>query len=424
MKRTALLASLGLLAAGGVAAQSAGSPVKVRSGPGPVRRRPRRWGCAVVALALACPAAAVEGQDVPHARIAEVFRLGGADASEPFTYERRPDVVVTTSGLLLVRRASAGVVDVLDSDGRPIRSIGGLGEGPGEFRIAFGHGLVGDTLWIRNFPEPRISTFLLDGTHLETSTRRVDFGHPFSAPTGISGLLAGGRAYARPNAFVMGAHERIPMPLLVGDRELSDADTLVLQPNPAPMFLPDVGVFGLNPFPLPPLTSVAGDGTSILVAEWRDEAAGPLELRLFEPTGDLFWTRSLSLSRPPIPDRMRDSLVEHGVARAATAHERARERDSTVPRDLRELVEAGLSIPSVEPPVTRVVLGVDRSVWLRRSDGSEGREWLVLDGSGTPAFRVRLPASVSVEAASLDAIWATDVDALDIPYLVKYRIAR
>ena len=372
-------------------------------------------------LALLGSESRIAAQDLPVARPVEEFRLGGPMAPEPFTYQRRPGVVVSASGLILVRRANAGLIDVLGADGRHIRSIGGLGEGPGEFRVAMRHGLVGDTLWVRDFPNPRISTFLLDGTFLETEGRPVDFGARFTAPTGVSGLLVGG-AFARPDAYVMETRDRVQVPILIGNRDLTAVDTLVTQPNPDGMFLPDVGNWGFTPYPLPPLVSFAGDGSGILIADWTDDPEGPLELRLVDSSGASRWARTLRLERRAVSDRVRDSLVSRGMELAAGPHERARARDGSISRNLRELVEAGLPIPEFEPPVFRILLGVDGSVWLQRSDGSDGRQWLVLDPSGESEFEVTLPASVRVAQASREAIWATDIDDLDVPYLVKYRL--
>jgi hypothetical protein len=82
-------------------------------------------------------------------------------------------------------------------------------------------------------------------------------------------------------------------------------------------------------------------------------------------------------------------------------------------------------VPRFQPPVDDVKMGSDGSIWLKHSlHAAEDVWWSVLDGRGDPAGRVRLPAGTHVRYIDRDFIWVTELDDLDVNYLVKYRIVR
>lgn len=66
---------------------------------------------------------------------------------------------------------------VFDSEGEFLRTLGGQGQGPGEFRDALGPAIArGDTLWVADQRAPRYSIFAPDGTFIGTRVRRGSWG--------------------------------------------------------------------------------------------------------------------------------------------------------------------------------------------------------------------------------------------------------
>ena len=64
-------------------------------------------------------------------------------------------------------------VHVFDPEGEFLRTVGGQGDGPGEFRDALGPAIApGDTLWVADQRAPRYSIFGPDGTFIGTRVRR------------------------------------------------------------------------------------------------------------------------------------------------------------------------------------------------------------------------------------------------------------
>jgi hypothetical protein len=64
-------------------------------------------------------------------------------------------------------------------------------------------------------------------------------------------------------------------------------------------------------------------------------------------------------------------------------------------------------------------------VWLRTWVEDDGRTmWVIVDGGGEVAGRVTLPNRFFPRKVSGDAVWGMELDSLDVPQLVRYRIFR
>jgi len=167
------------------------------------RRSMTRW---LAAVALLVGAACGGGDPAASAvRRGEVVEIPPAElaALEAVT----PEVVLTIDGdrpeagpLLTyisdVARAADGTIVLLDAreqglhlyrpDGEYLRTLGGRGEGPGEFSRALMIAVVGDTVAVWE-SSTRLHLFTLDGTHL--TTERVESGGDGEEWTGVMDLL-------------------------------------------------------------------------------------------------------------------------------------------------------------------------------------------------------------------------------------------
>ena len=108
---------------------------------------------------------------------------------------------------------------VFDSEGDFVRTLGGQGDGPGEFRNALGPAIgPGDTLWVADQRAPRYSMFGPDGTFLGVRQRR--------------GIASGGAGTERctmtPDGDYLEWWTRFPKEERSGD--MSDIDLLHLYP--------------------------------------------------------------------------------------------------------------------------------------------------------------------------------------------------
>jgi hypothetical protein len=398
------------------------------------RRRARLW-CSLLfvlsgALSLVgCgddggpgPAGAGSFDRLAGRELVEAYRLGGPDAPEHVSFQSEPAIILDSAQNLYVLHSQQGRIAVLDAEGGFVRWIGGRGQGPGEFDMAVAMGFVGDTLWVRNSSGPRISRFLIDGTHVSTERTPFDYGYPMSWPQGVSGYLVGGRAWTDAHGLVAGQGGPVDLPVLVGDRQMASTDTLFTVSNPRGMLAGQA----FAPFPEPPFVDVASDGTGILLGEWSDVSPGQLRLRFFGPDAAEIRNWSLSVPEAAVPASVRDSLISAGVAAVESMAVRLREvgipEGSFRTTMSRSEVEDEAYLPRHYPPIRRVLVGVDGTTWIQRMDRLRPGPWLALDTNGRPLFQVSLPEGVTLRQASADAVWCTVRDELDVPYLVRWNL--
>jgi hypothetical protein len=377
----------------------------------------------LLAASLATSAKSGAAQALSQRRAVEVYRLGGPNAEEAYAFPEVPNLVASPSGVVFARFAQTGNISVFDQAGRHSRTIGRKGQGPGEFDFALAHGLLGDTLWVRNGFAPRISTFTTGGAHISTTPTLFQLGsYQFSAPLSTSGYMRNGRAYLLVDANVLGVNDRIELPVLIGDRGMQRVDTLLHMANPQDVFVPELGTFGTSPIESPPLIHFAADGTGVVVVDWSGSSPRQARVRSFDPTGTLVWTQNVTMAPGRLTPQLRDSLITAYEGRINRIAEIARRTGGSVPRDIRVAAERALALPDWLPPVRSVVKGIDGTTWLEQSDGVSGGRWTVLDENGVPTFEVRLNPAIRLQQAKRDAIWATTVDELDVPYIVHFRI--
>jgi hypothetical protein len=95
------------------------------------------------------------------------------------------------------------------------------------------------------------------------------------------------------------------------------------------------------------------------------------------------------------------------------------------PAEIERALRSGDGIPAHLPPVTAAASGADGSIWLRREE-TPGRtvRWDVLDRNGVLQATLRLPRGVTVETVAGDVLVGVELDELDVPYIVRYRIVK
>ena len=382
----------------------------------------RRVGrpCAVsVVLVLAILPGDATGQEVERLRVERQVALGGFDAPEWLTFSHEPGWVEAWpgGGAAFVGADEASIVLVTPS-GELVRTFGRRGEGPGEFRVVTSFGVVEDTLWVRNGPEPRLSLFDTAGSHVRTVRSRVSFGEGrFSWPSGISGLLRDGRRWATPMGFEQG-RLRSPKPIVVFSALGTAGDTILWRAGFDGLVVERLGVFRFRPFPESPIVRARPQGEGFLVAEWSGRPT--VRLSWVDPTGKEERVKMLELPRPPVTERQVTALVDSGVHLAREPYQWAQEQGLPVPADLREAVRAGLDVPNVASPLHDLFVALDGKVWLRTTFEERGGAWLVLDANGGPLWEVSAPDGVRFRAADGMTVWGTWLDDLDVPFVGRF----
>ena len=90
--------------------------------------------------------------------------------------------------------------------------------------------------------------------------------------------------------------------------------------------------------------------------------------------------------------------------------------------DAKEWAREGLYVPGTFPPVEGVVVGMDGSVWLERTDDGGPLAWLGLGPDGSVLGGCETSQRTRILATTSDRVWGSTTDELDVPYIVRYDV--
>lgn len=335
-------------------------------------------------------------------------------------------MAVSPRGQILVPQMDDNLIKVFNPDGTT-RTIGRKGSGPGEFQRVTRIGFIGDSLWALDPSLARISIFGPDFKHART------FAEPLSAMKAtedqavsfyIQAVLPGGdlRAMAglRPTAT--------RPPWAAG---VDTASRLSVRISPT-------GEFKRRLFVAPPYKCVVnysfdkGKGTTTIPfcaervsTDWsggvgvasvdvEDGAGKPKSyvVSVVDDQGTTRFTRTFPFQPITVSKAALDSMAER----------RKKSAQGMPPQILAAMPK--VAPRTTYPPIRRVVLGRDYSVWLEEQTTRPGHRWLVLDPKGATVGVVVLPPEVELQAAELGTIWGLTKDADDLQGVVRYRVGR
>ena len=355
----------------------------------------------------------------------EVLRLGGGlDVPEWLAFVSAPSLMPDATGRIHVRAGQVAEITVLDPDGSYVRTVGGKGEGPGEFVFIRDMGFVGDTLWLQNWPMLHTSFFDSAGVHLKTE---ADHGPPSTGPNTqrTSIPLAGGRGFYVP-ASGPRDEARVRLPMMVGSRSDESRDTLAFRFDITDMSIAGVGVWYFSATTTPPIHRLDPEGNGVVIADWVPDRPEVVTIRHFDEYANLTRETTIGAELRPIPSDVKRAFIEEGMKKAEGPYASARRTDNRISRNLRAAVEEGLLLPDYYAPVQSMLVTRAGRVWLRETaipDVYHG-QWVVLGPDGEADFRVSAPEGVAFRAVHGDRVWATGTTELDVPFIVVYELVQ
>ncbi len=354
--------------------------------------QPRRLPVLFLALAVSACAGSDQARDrpsrvdaLPVLEYVEEVRVGSVDDPD-VGFSRIEGVEVGDDGTVYVLEGQVPEIRVFAPDGRRLRTVGRPGEGPGEFRSPREFGLLGDTLWVNDWRNRRISWFGPDG-ELVHELRAT----PLPVETDVPGMFLS-VAPARPRSdglveseasrtMSAGAADRpFYVPVIRFDRNGRVVDTArwdTVQPPPT------VRVEGraLHPPALRPTSPVTQEmsGGSARLSWWvpAGSGQGQLEVARLGADGDTLYQSVLLYDAVPVPASVRDSLLEgfRGIAGAFGLSEGA----------MADAMASGLDLPDYRPPIRSTHGGRDGSLWIALNGASpDSTAWVLLDPDGAP----------------------------------------
>jgi hypothetical protein len=375
----------------------------------------------IVALALACLVAPLEGQAMPAWRLTPEVRMGQDDGDGQPTFTRVLAILPAANGTVIIADASNREIHTFDSSGAYSHSIGRDGRGPGEFERLSAVGLLADTLWVIDGRERRTSLFSLDGAHLTTIRMGATRTSSGLSDSNLTALVAGDAALGSASAsFESGqAFQDERKPVLRMTRAGRTQDTLAWIPTRHANFaLRNTAggyTFGPQLFSDAALTIVDPSALRFFIVDrsvtTTPQSASFRVLALGLNRGDTIWDRSYAYTPKRVERARADSLLA------------AAERLTSSGHSLRAIRDA-LFIPDYYTPITSGAAGTDGSLWLRREEGPTTVDYWVVAKDGTLVASVTVPANVDLMAATDTQAWGVETDEYDVPTVIRYRIVR
>lgn len=331
-----------------------------------------------------------------------LHRLGGP----PLAWASVIDVDATDS-LLVVAASPEPFLHLFRlADGELLKSWGGKGDGPGEFREApTSVALVGSTVYAVDLNQQQLEVF--DVTNDSAETARMD-ALGLTLPAYVSRLERVGSVLLLRLMDPMSRRASV----IAWRSQEGVLDTLANYERP-PRSIP---LDGPPPFPVPQPFALGAlwASTPWGVAYYPGDGATHLEEIALD--GSTASRRNLSFS---------DSH------RAGDA-DREWWMDQHIPQEfagrrgvfdiVRSQARATLNFPEHLPPVLELVGGSERDVWVLRTPTASGQKWDVVDASGEFSDRVEFPPGTRLVTVLTDRVIVTVTDQLGVETVWVHRL--
>lgn len=386
-----------------------------------------------VALGLVPPATPAVAQASPSPQAYLEWTLDSLTLISPRTGRGAVNsmgwVRVAPDGRVFVVDQAENRLMVYAPDGSSVRTIGRKGEGPGEFLSLSSLGFLGDTLWVVDRNQRRISFFSSAGRLL--STMRLERRYPAIRHDNFSlqAILRDGTGYFYPVIRLPDDpdHTGYVVPFLLaapGSQRVDTVLTADMSHSQAPL-LARGGWVGttFQPFQDYPLVGGSVSGNAFVVIH-REAAGqpGPSAFTIRFLRSDVSAGRELRIpyTARPIPSTLVDSLLWRYAGSLTPAY-------FPTQREALGVLRRRVFLPRVFPPVSNAMLGIDGTIWLRREGvteqlSSESALWQCYNAAGTLLGQVHLPPDNYVVGARRGALWVMSLDADDVPEIVRWTL--
>lgn len=350
-----------------------------------------------------------------------LWEVGDVDGR--ITFEYLVSAVISPDGVVHALDWGSGTVWRFGEGGEMIGTIGGRGQGPGEFQAPEHIGTLADTVWVSDRGQNRITRFSLPGFDVSTESPTLPtLPPPLRARTPaylLSSDLSVAQASVPDHLIAAGQGADVPLLLMPRDGGFHrEAGSLDLGGRTLAIVDPDRpwnGLFVRNPLGgydqwagRPGGGMVVWTETSVAGDAWR---VALHQMTAADPAPALRTT--LSVPRAPATDREKAPAVE-ALAQALL---RRRESDPAIARERAE--EAVDESMEYLPPFSQIVLAEDGAAWLRL--GRPRGAWVRVDTSGTMT-ELNLPPEITVLAVRGDSVVFRTIDELGVHRLGLLRL--
>ncbi len=286
-------------------------------------------------------------------------------------------------GRILVVNGGTHELRFYDGTGRLVRSVGGEGDGPGEFRFpALLAVTSADTIVVFDPEARRFSVLNGQGRFVRTIPLTAFIGSPVGRVSGGRIITESSTASAGPDSQEGEIANSVVF--ATADPRAGILDTVAVAPGASLYLWKEGRRFGFTPVPFTaqPAAVVAGDLVYVVLTHVP-------EIRTYRVDGRLLRIVRVLGGLPDLPRSAFTNAVRQLTDGDGDAREAARLRR----------VYAAMSRPRRQPLFDRVLVDRLGDVWARRllPDTASGpRRWVVFEG-GRPLGSIQTPAGLHVE---------------------------
>ncbi|WP_420441651.1 6-bladed beta-propeller [Candidatus Palauibacter sp.] len=339
--------------------------------------------------------------------------------------------VVVSGNRLIVGQPMERNLRLFATTGEFVRSLGGPGEGPGEFEAVGEIGLTNGMLWVWDGELNRLQYFDGDGDYRYVSGILIR-GHPAIASGNlyVTGVLADGSILARVarESSTAAADPRAARLLLLLDSKGILRDTAAVLHGLGPASEISDGLqagrrlYVVRPVFDRSLLDVWPDGSGFVVVH-RESAKqrGPHTYRVIKFSAEADTAFALNYPYDPVP--ISDSWLSREVRKmedAVSDDDRNRGGILANRRRLRGALREAFGRLNYFPAVVTVEAAANGTTWLHLRTGPDSFVWQVLDDVGHPIGRFEEPPGGWLVAGDLNGAWFVERDEFEVPYLVRY----
>jgi hypothetical protein len=375
---------------------------------------------ATLLTAFACVAtiniAEVSAQ-APQWRLRENLRIGSVNQAN-YSLGQVRSIAVDRQGNIFVTQPQSYEVCVFSPAGRYVRTMGKEGSGPGELRYVGQIGFRGDTLWVSDLVQSRITMFSPTGSVENTFTITGPMVEGLSiGPTRPIAMASDGSVVGE--VVVQEGSQILTTPLVRMDRSGELINTFGAQQRTPRWDIREekdgrsTGVITSSPVRDGGLWRLAPDNGGVVMVHRPAPTSGAqssFRVQRFSADGTAVLDVSIPYTPREIPAGTRDSLsVSLGDG---------------VPKSVNDEYVRRIRSIRYDVPVTSALVGRDGTIWLRREAlGLRNVQWLILDPQGRQIGQITTPVGLTILEAERGQVWGVITDELEVPYVVRYTVA-
>ncbi len=370
--------------------------------------------------------------------VSRLLHRMGPLPSDPWFFSRVREVISDAEGRVYALEDTDQTIRVFSPEGRLLRTLGKKGSGPGEFTGARKLQVLGDTLWVYDNQNARLTAFSTAAGKLLTNTRRGPLPLRFLSlsPTGVFATQTSHDA--RVSAFNPRKVDIVHAPAGHASERAVASYTRWRAPLTFRAYAEGKAIIAANRLgqlntaqPLESSTLMkAGSGGRSIVFIVRESNLSAARSNPFANSGGSPLLRIVEVG--PQGDTLLRLDLSVPALRVTNAHVRAvvdsLTRSDIIARGQRWVgdpseIRDSLYQPRIWPSTTEFFVGDDGTIWLRQPSppSREARFWRVRQ-NGTVLPSVGVASGLIIHHVSEQRIWGVREDADGVPTIEVHEI--